>query len=717
MKTLLKILAALAAVVVVLLAAVALAIRIFFPPEKLKALAEQQADKALHRRLEIGSIGLSLVSGLRIDGLRLSESPDFSKGEFLRADSFVLTPDWSALLARKLVARRLELDGASVNVIKEKDGRFNFSDMTGDPAASAAASTPQPAPARKAKHAEAAAPAPASAAAAPAALAVSVGSLRLKSVALHYVDRKQGTKADLALDGVQLDGFRTDGPFTLALQAKADYAAGGQRYAVTLDAKGTVDLGGGVPAKLKADFSSIALSTLGKRFTASVKVEDAAAPKIAFNAESPELDEAFLKQLAGPSVPAGIAVPAAKLSAQAAFAPPRLDVSSLELESAGAKISGSASVADVGAKEPRFQLKFSSNKIPLASLADAAASLKSFELAGTAALALSASGTPTAPQASGNLSLDGVGAQYQGQKLEKLTGQIRFTQAFVDAPQLAGRLNGGDFTLKLSGANLQTAPAVNLSGRLSLLDLGALQKLAAASPSPAPASRSQAAQSARSAPGSPRQRTAQSPASTPVLKTSGDFTVDKTVHPNFECGKMTVSWNLTGVGPDTRRLNGSAKVNVGPGQATDLLGFAAQSGGVVKALVVPLQALDKARALHIPGFNPPDLQNIPFTRIVGDYTMANGVVTMHPSELDGPSLSVSANGTVDLPAQTVNLKAMTTSSLGQLELAVTGPLSSPSVKPNLAQAAQSTAKRLLQDPKTKSFLQNQGKNLLKGLFH
>ncbi|MFI5349218.1 MAG: AsmA-like C-terminal region-containing protein [Elusimicrobiota bacterium] len=765
MKKLFKIAAAFAAIAVVLLAAAAVAIRIYLPPEKLKALAISQADKSLHRTLEVQSVKFGLLSGLSIRGLRLSETPNFSKGEFLTADSFTLSPEWLPLLHKEVVARKIELSGAIVTVVKGADGRFNFSDLTTAPVEKKAG--------RSAKTVSAG---PASQAA-PAALAVAVDSLRLKDVALHYADKQQGAKADLTLNGVEVDGFSLSGPFSLTLDVKADYAAAGKRYSGSFKAKGRANLGGGDQSRASADFSSLVLATQGKEVSGSLRFENANAPKISLQLRAPAMDAKFLNSsLGGAVVPDGTAVPAMEAAASLSYNPPMLDVSSFKFSAGGLDIAGSASVADINAKTPKlkleaasnefklaplldilpqfrgagldgkaslkisaaseaggvlvlkllelrlggmdakasgtvsgigaktqaFNLKLETNRFSLSSLAEGVESMKQFALNGDVALSASASGTAASPKASGSLTLDSVAAKYQGQVLEKITGNILFTQDSVNMPQLTGRLNGGDFKLKVAASN-GPAPVATVSGWLSLLDLGALQKLSAGQTPSAPAAAPARGASASSAPSE-----AKAPASGPPLKTSGDITVDKTTHPNFECGKMTLNWNLTGVAADMSRLAGTAKLSVGPGKATKILDLAAARGGLVRAMVVPLMALQKAGGLHIPGLNVPDMQNIPFTRIEGDYSAAQGVITMKPFLLDSPVIGMNTTGTVDMGAQTANLMTAVKTSLGEIDLAITGPFSNISVRPNMSQQLQSTGKQLLQ---------NQGKALLNKFLH
>ena len=773
MKKILKFAGAFAAIIVVLLAAAAVAIHIFLPPEKLKALAISEADKSLHRTLEVRSVSLGVLTGLRIEGLRLSETPDFSKGEFLKAESFTLSPEWLPLLRKELVARTIELSGASVTVVKGAGGQFNFSDLLGAPAGNSVSAAKK-----------SAAPAKSAPPSAPSALALVVDSLRLKDVALHYADKQQGAKADLVVSDVEVEGFSLSGPFSLSLDVKADYAAAGKRYSGSFKAKGKANLGGGDQSRASADFSSFALATQGKEVSGSLRFENAQAPKISLRLRTPAMDDKFLNSaLGGAVVPAGTAVPAIEAEANVAYAPPMVDVSSFKVSAAGAEISGSASIADVNAKIPKlkleaasnefklaplldilpqfrgagldgkaslkisaaseaggvlglklfevrlggmdakasgtvtgigaktqtFNLKLDTNKFSLASLAEGVESMRQFGLNGDVALSAVASGTAASPKASGTLTVDGVAAKYQGQTVEKTTGKINFTQDSVNMPQLTGRLNGGDFKLKVAASN-GAAPVATVSGWLSLLDLGALQKLSGG-PAPSGAVAPHAAPSAAPAQGASRTASTAVPKTSlagPPLKTSGDITVDKTTHPNFECGKMTLTWNLTGVAADMSRLAGTAKLLVGAGKATKILDLAAARGGLVRAMVVPLTALQKARDLHIPGLNVPDMQNIPFNRIEGDYSAAQGVVTMHPFLLESPEIGMNTTGTVDMGAQTANLKTAVKTSLGELDLAITGPFSNISVRPNVSQQLQSTGKQLLQ---------TQGKALLNKFLH
>ncbi|MBI5245086.1 MAG: AsmA family protein [Elusimicrobia bacterium] len=803
MKRPLKILLILAAVLVALAGAAAVTVKIFLPPEKLKALAVSQADAALGRKLEMESVDFGLFTGLRIEGLRLSERPDFSKGEFLKADAFVLRFSWLPLLSKRFEAGKVLFQGLEASIKKGKDGQFNFSDLAGSGKAE---------PSGGAK-------------AAGAPLALQMRTAQIKDSRISYVDERENAKAVMKVNDASVSGFALSGPFSLSVDVDVDYSAGKSRYSGSLKAKGQADMGGLEPAKMSADFTKFALKTQNKEAAGTFRFKDAASPRVEASLSLPAVDGKFLNSLAqGAGLPPGLEVPASKVECALSYAPPALEVSSFKIELAGVKVSGKASVSDVAAKNPRIRLDAGSNTFELGRLADILPALRGRGLGGTgclkaavegtreapaltaaevklelpplkskdlralfpaekgkpspipdgvelpaASLAASLNGTPSqavlrtfslklpglalsgkgtlrgmdkggtavsieasapdmdlaklaailpqtrsaalagkasltlsahmpggkaAAKASGTLSMAGLGVKYEGQTLSAVNGSVRFTQDSVDIQDLAGRWNNADFKLKLAASNPK-APSIEVSGSLSLLDLGALEKLAGAGGQAKPAAKA----------------AAKAPYSGPVMKTSGSIAVDKVAHPNFNCGKASLTWSLTGVTPDFKRTDGTAKLLTAGGEAAGLLDMAKARGGVVRALVMPLIALDKARSLPIPILSSlPSLQNIPFTKIEGDYSVVKGVLEMKPFSIDGPVITLLTTGKVDLPNETTDLRAATKLPVGSIVILIKGPLAGPSIRPDISKQVNEVKEKGLE------ILQKQGGELLKRLF-
>lgn len=144
-----KLLALVLALGLAALAALTIALKVFLPPEKIRELVAQNARKALKREVRLEGISLGALHGLRLEGVEVSELPDFSAGTFASLKSFQLKVRLMPLLRRQIIVDTIALDGLSVEVRQGKDGRFNFSDLleappkTGAPPASKA---PEPLP-------------------------------------------------------------------------------------------------------------------------------------------------------------------------------------------------------------------------------------------------------------------------------------------------------------------------------------------------------------------------------------------------------------------------------------------------------------------------------------------------------------------------------------------------------------------------------------------
>ncbi|HXX54012.1 MAG TPA: AsmA family protein, partial [Thermodesulfovibrionales bacterium] len=97
--------------------------------DALKALIIPKVQQATGRKLDINEIHVSLFRGIVVKGIMLKEQ-DGSK-DFLKADEFILDYQLWPLIRKQLVISRVELISPTIFVRREKDGTYNFSDITG----------------------------------------------------------------------------------------------------------------------------------------------------------------------------------------------------------------------------------------------------------------------------------------------------------------------------------------------------------------------------------------------------------------------------------------------------------------------------------------------------------------------------------------------------------------------------------------------------------
>jgi hypothetical protein len=303
-----------------------------------------------------------------------------------------------------------------------------------------------------------------------------------------------------------------------------------------------------------------------------------------------------------------------------------------------------------------------------------------------------------------------LGATVEGLKLAGFTGTVTFNETLIDVPNLRGKLGDGDLDLNLTLRNYATAPNLDLEANLSKFDLGqwlaakealtakaaarAAAKKGAAGPGPGPSAGS--AGGAEAGGGNAPAPAAGKPS--PPMSTRGKLTVGQLTHPNAEARDIRLAWDITGLTPELRLLNGSATVSSPSGHFTNLGAMGKQSK-ILKVITFPLQIVQKIAfgAMKI------DFNNPQYTGFEGDYSFQSGVMNIRDSKVVAEGRAMDIKGDIDLPKEELNL-TVTADIAGQLEVAVTGTLDNPKAKPKIA--------KLLTAP-----LKQGAETLLRGLLH
>ena len=119
--------------IIVLLIVVAIAglvafVHYYLTEERVKALVIPQAEAALGREVGIGDIKIGLLSGITIGDFLIKEAD--GKTNFVSTKAFVLSYELLPLLQKKLVISEIRFDEPAVQIIRNKNGQFNFSSLT-----------------------------------------------------------------------------------------------------------------------------------------------------------------------------------------------------------------------------------------------------------------------------------------------------------------------------------------------------------------------------------------------------------------------------------------------------------------------------------------------------------------------------------------------------------------------------------------------------------
>lgn len=711
-----------------LMAGAALALKLYFTQARLKALVTEFAARNLGRQLTFDSVSLNL-SGLSITGLKVSEYPDFRKGEFFTASSFSVLPSFRALLRGEVKINSVSASGLDMRVAEVRKDTYNFSDLLASRPAAAARPAPKAAaPQRR----------------------LSVSSLKVRGSRFSYrgADGMAVTLRDINLSasGISPDGmFPVEGDFTL------DVASPYLTASMPARLKGRLSLGGFDPAKGKAEIDKASLQLGGvkaefrgslagllepdaklklnvKPFStadlrpvfkglparillpeidadadlkltardvklrsvklmagpvrAAIKGRAAWNPAVTYDIEAavkaqvPEIDTTLLARKARQyPVPPGLKLPLSDLSADVRLKDGYADVRAFSLRSGPLDADGRAGVAFSGPGLKASGRAKAAVKDLGRAAAIAPAKLGAYALSGSASADAEFSWDGKAA-ARGRAALNGAGASFAGHKLSALSGVVDFTMDSASSKKLEGKLDGEALQASFSARSVTTHPKAEFDVKLAKLLL-----------------KETPASGAAAGPDAGEKAAAAAPFYADV---SGRVELGGIEHPNFSCGPASLKLALVNASADLGALDGSASFTAGPGKFSELYVLAGKNKAA-KVALYPLLVLQKASGA-VKGLGLPDFNDIAFDRIEGDYAFSRGTMKINKSSLVSDVADASSGGLVNLPAGRLDMrvetrmkKASGVTMTAPVAFTVKGTFDSPSVKPDIRSIAAQPA--------------------------
>jgi hypothetical protein len=205
-----------------------------------------------------------------------------------------------------------------------------------------------------------------------------------------------------------------------------------------------------------------------------------------------------------------------------------------------------------------------------------------------------------------------------------------------------------------------------------------------------------------------------------LTRSSGHFKIDDFENPHYVAHNFSIHWSLSNMDPTMTHLNGSARLEQGPGLLLNVDQLMATSPSA-KIALMPVLAIMNLEKLGFLKIGLPDLRRWPIQGIHGVYSFKNGQMTIEQFTIDSPQLGMGTTGVVELGSGNlqldVQLHTPRTSVAGALDakLKVSGTLSNPKVDlSNLKkQAFRATVTNILQNPDVKKNIDATIKNLFK----
>lgn len=385
------------------------------------------------------------------------------------------------------------------------------------------------------------------------------------------------------------------------------------------------------------------------------------------------------KDLPFPGVTPGLELPPSRWDADLSYTTKAIRLRRLGVKIASNELSVEGGIADPSGRGA-FDLILKCKRFVLEELTRMTPRTRDLKLSGSGFFALSVTGTKEKPLFGGKLQFKDLGAVVSELPLSGFTGTISFDERRIDLPNLKGKVADGSLTMDLTVKEYAKVPEIQVEASLDRFDLG--KYLSAQKKLDSDAQAAKAAKAAKT--GKPADAKPANP-----IRTRGKVTIGSLVHPNAQLQDISASWDLWGVTPDMKKLNGDAQIGAGGGRLHAVGDLALQSP-VVKVLLFPILIIQKL------SFGV-DLNNIAVLGIAGDYAFKDGLMTLRRSSLDaGEKAQISTVGTIDLPVEALDL--LMTAKVGSLpavDIAVTGTVASPKSKVKVGKLLENAGKNLL----------------------
>ncbi len=666
------------------------ALESFLPPERLRALVIEHGRRALGMDVRLREVSVGWFSGISLGGLEIGSAAS----PFVRADGVELGLRWLALLKRELVVGRVWIGGLDLRLLRDDQGRMI---LPGHPSAEPSAEVPASKP--------------------PSPFILEVSFAEVSGGRL-MVEGKKGDTWEFSGIELTARDARLEGPFAVRARGRAAWTrAGGAPASVVTE--GLLDLAGLNPEKMfyqakdmdlrrgpwrmdgwlrLRDFKKPSLEWRGSlradslqgteigvpvpglilprglRLSADLSWQPGILTLTGLKGEVPSLG---LGQAGGPEGRVGV-----KARGAAVFSPgkspapsgrielevelPRIEkraenwlgrkAPKLSLPPAVCRLSGEVSPAGFDVKSadctagraaaaatgrvrglpPRsFELRTSRGKAELAEVPPfIPPGAKVDALSGPATFFLSILGPPGSVRWETAVSLPKGGGNYAGLEISDLRADARLSNRRISiGPPFEGLLLGSTFQGTVEIYLHPTAPAVAVNLSLASLELSPLFK----------ALKERAAAHAGNAPSRKFPKR---------WSVSGGLDIGELRHTGLTARKVRVDYALT-VSSGLSDVAGRASLKAAGGRLLKLEGASSESSAL-RALLVPLIVLQKignAGPLQL----LPDLNDVEFHEISGEYDFKAGVMEVRSCTLKGPKLELRTRGTLDLPTGKIAL--------------------------------------------------------------
>ena len=657
MKKLLKIAAVLSAILVVLLLAAYITLKIMFPAEKLKTMAQTYVKNTFNRELTFSSVSFNLV-GITVHDVALSEAQTFEQGTFVQAENAVIKLKLLPLLKRNIDIDTVGLNGLQVNVIKNQDGTFNFDDLSN------AQNQSETEPEKTANDSGS------------PFFNVLAKNIYAKDCVLNYTDLAGKMKASITNLNLNIQDFDLVNPFDVKLNFSVDYQDPEKTFNLPIKSKLTVHL-----ANLDNEQAYVTLQNLQteyKQITVDLKggIKNFNQPILNLQGAISGISSDALSEVA-PDLP-HFALPDIAFNIDAET---DLDKSTAHLTQAKLSVADSFLTVNGqtgwGEKDATYNLKTDLN-LDLSQLGSMSKLLDGYGMGGKIVAQLTATDKNNGQDVKGNIVLKQVAVQYPPISVTDFSGDIVLVSlANISSKALTGKLNNEPFSASFAYKNLGKVIDLVFNADLTKLTIADWQ----GEPETDSAKETPAATQEQNGPETLfnlRANVNIGPIEVPYLSSNG--------------AKLTA--NLKNASGSMKQANGTVNFNFEEGSLNDLF-TSIQDNKIIRIIFLPLKLVQKVTSTLgvniFPVKEEKDKGKIKIKDASGTYVFTDGVMNLQETHLDSALSNITATGNINFKTEALDMrvKASVLTSQTPIVVKIGGTMSNPSGKLDITQTAVS----------------------------
>ena len=405
MKKIFKFLFISCAILAVLVVAGIIALRLLFPMEKVKEQLQLQVKNKLNREVDFKDLSLSL-KGLNITDFALSEKTSFKDGIFVSAKQVKASVDLKALFHKQIKIETIGLEDFTINVIKDKEGKFNFDDLLSRENQPASVDSPT----QVAEDQQ--------------MFEISAKQLYTKNATINFSDEAEDTNFSVGNLDIQIDNFALDKEFSILISCLSKIKTSALNLdPVLFKIDGLINLASLDLPKAKAEIKDFSIVYKNSSLNLKGLIDDFTNPQVNLTGNLKGIDDTLIKRFTKSEMsPFSIPVINMILSAKVNLEKSLADISQAKISIGNSFIKTRGSV-----DYSKQDIVFSSNTDMAISLDEissiAKETLAEFNLKGTLNGNINASQNKKL-NVKGNINLKDIGAKLLKQDLEKTNGTI-----------------------------------------------------------------------------------------------------------------------------------------------------------------------------------------------------------------------------------------------------------------------------------------------------